>query len=199
MGEAGPSVVLVDPTVSHRKFERDLRVVLSREQDYRRRGIFIIESAYPEVFVVFAQPTAWPNAVLFGALIDFANYDLWPPSVRLVNAFTKEPYTPRSLPRGLGLYRIEQGENPGELRQRNFLQSWADSDKPPFVCMAGVREYHHHPAHTGDSWLMHRERGEGTLEFVLEKLYDHGVAPIANFQVQISIGGLLYDPGKMPV
>ena len=46
----------------------------------------------------FAAPQLQPPAIVFGALLDFTNYDLYPPSVRLVNPFTREPYSLKSIP-----------------------------------------------------------------------------------------------------
>jgi hypothetical protein len=58
-------------------------------------------------------------------------------------------------------------------------------DEIPFPCLPGVREYHEHPGHSGDPWLLHRGGGEGTLYFLLEKLYQYGVAPISTYHVQL--------------
>jgi hypothetical protein len=27
----------------------------------------------------------------------------------------------------------------------------------PFLCLRGIREYHEHPQHSGDEWLLYRE------------------------------------------
>ncbi|WP_306919914.1 putative metal-binding protein [Rhizobium mesoamericanum] len=56
---------------------------------------------------------------------------------------------------------------PPDLIQPNtvtdFIQANSLEDEP-FLCMAGVREYHDNPAHSGDPWLLHRGSGEGRLE-----------------------------------
>jgi hypothetical protein len=41
----------------------------------------------------------------------------------------------------------------------------------PFVCMAGVREYHTHSSHVGDSWENYRERSGYDLGGVLTQLW----------------------------
>ena len=58
------------------------------------------------------------------------------------------------------------------------LLQWWTSESLPFLCIRGVREYHRHPAHTGDAWLLHRGRGEGTLAAILAAIHEHGAAPI---------------------
>jgi hypothetical protein len=60
-------------------------------------------------------------------------------------------------------------------------------DEVPFVCLPGIREYHAHPAHSGDSWLLHRGQVEGTLNFILDVLHRYGAAPIRGFQIGMQI------------
>src|SRR5438067_13891236 len=97
----GPALVaselLVDPDVSRRKFERELADYRLLEKDHLRRGWWMLEADFPKVFVVFAAPIK-PPAVVFGAELDFSNYDLWAPSVRLVDPFSREPYVFPELP-----------------------------------------------------------------------------------------------------
>lgn len=77
---------------------------------------------------------------------------------------------------------IQQGSVP----LTNLLQSNRPDDYP-FICLPGVREYHDNPAHTGDSWLLHRGSGEGSLAFILEKIWVYGVDPISTFQLQAAV------------
>jgi hypothetical protein len=53
----------------------------------------------------------------------------------------------------------------------------------------GVREYHAHPAHTGDSWLLHRGTGEGTLHALLHIVYQYGVQPLRDFAIGMRVVG----------
>ena len=56
------------------------------------------------------------------------------------------------------------------------------------ICLPGIREYHEHPAHTGDAWLLHRGKGgEGSLGFIVDKVYDYGILPINAFHLQLNI------------
>ncbi|RUY35501.1 hypothetical protein EN981_26380, partial [Mesorhizobium sp. M7A.F.Ca.CA.001.13.2.1] len=66
----------------------------------------------------------------------------------------------------------------------------------PFLCMAGVREYHDNPAHSGDPWLLHRGSGEGCLAFILDKIIKYGIVPIEQLQIQLqpTIVGMVVSP-----
>ena len=44
----------------------------------------------------------------------------------------------------------------------------------PFLCIAGVKEYHDHPGHSGDPWEMHRSSGGGRLIRLLEVISKYG-------------------------
>jgi hypothetical protein len=143
---------------------------------------------------VFATPQLKPPNVVFGALLDFRNYDLWPPSVTLVDPFTRVPYKASELPTGLPRRnrRIVQQNGIGPTTTVDEIQTLMQAfkpDDPPFLCLPGVREYHENPGHTGDPWLMHRRRGEGTLFFIFDQLHRYGVAPIRAVQFQIVPAG----------
>lgn len=161
--------VLVDPEVARRKFDAELATVATIEADLLRRGIWILSATFPNVLVAFAAPRIRPVNVYFGAVINFDNYDLQPPSVRFVDPLTRE-----ALLRGQILspfVRLVNGApQPLLLGRPNDV---------PFLCLPGVREYHDHPAHTGDSWLLHRGTGEGNLYFLLDKICRYGTEPIA--------------------
>ncbi|MDQ5827161.1 MAG: hypothetical protein M3441_23605 [Chloroflexota bacterium] len=189
--------LLVDPAVSRAKFAREVAEYRKIEDDLLRRGWWMLRAEHPEVFVVFANPALKPPAVIFGALLDFSNYDLWAPSVKLVDPFTREPYKAKELPTVLKRRTVSQvppevaamiqqqgGEVP-EIVQDDPLMQWYTLEDEPFLCLPGIREYHEHPAHSGDSWLLHRDRGEGRLYFILEKLYKYGVQPIKTYNIQM--------------
>jgi hypothetical protein len=194
-GDAAPEV-LVDPAVSRTKFEAELAQYRAVEDGMIRRGQWLLRAEFPEVFIVYgAAPAAPPHLVAFGALLDFTNYDLWPASVRIVNPFTRVPYKMSELPGHAALNRlvkVVQPAVPGRVAQEmTALQPMMQAHSPeevPFLCMPGVREYHRHPAHTGDDWLLRRARGEGTLFHLLDVLYQHGARPITGLQVQIQVG-----------
>ncbi len=194
---------LVDPAVVSRKFEREVENYRRVQDDYVRRGVWLLRAKMPKVFVVFAVPHLRPPAVIFGALIDFQNYDFWAPSVRLVDPFTREPYKFKDLPSQL--VRAVPAPIPPEMMERiraiagqgvvvQAPQAFVPQplmqgrpDEIPFFCIPGVREYHEHPAHTGDSLLMHRSRGAGTLLFLLDQLWKYGIQGVASYNCQLAI------------
>lgn len=47
---------LVDPAVSRAKFDRELAQYRALEDDYLRRGWWLLKAEFPEVFAVFASP-----------------------------------------------------------------------------------------------------------------------------------------------
>lgn len=188
---------VVDLYVSTNKFREQLEQYGMRTADYARRGWWILEANYPTVFAVFAAPQLTPPAVVCGVLIDFTNYDLDPPSVTLVNPFTKEPYRKRNLP--IVMHRAQSVAMPApegapvglqlQFMEAVQLMQAHQPDDVPFLCIPGVREYHQHPAHTGDHWLLHRGGGEGTLFHILNTIYTYGVQPLNGYNVAVALKG----------
>jgi len=193
----------VDPLVSRAKFDRELAEYRSLEAEYRRRGWMLLWAEYPEVLVVLAAPQLVPPAVVTGVRLDYSNYDLRPPSVHLVNPFTAEPYKAKDLPTVLkravegGLpqipgFVIPPGAQARVVRQEALMQSYGPDDIP-FLCIAGVREYHDHPGHSGDAWELHRKSGAGRLVRLLDVITKYGVEPISDYQVTLvlQVAGLV--------
>jgi hypothetical protein len=193
-----PSGTFVDPRVSRAKFEREVAVYRAREEEHQRRGWWLLKTEFPEVFVVFGAPQMKPATVVFGALLDFRNYDVWSPSVTLADPFTRIPYKASELPHNFAKRTVRPAAAgatetaPAVEEVQALMQAWAP-DEVPFFCLPGVREYHHNPGHSGDPWLMHRRRGEGTLFFILEKLHRYGIAPLRaiNWQIQVAQAGYM--------
>jgi len=186
---------VVDPDVSRSKFDGEVADFRAVATEYGRRGWFLAEASFPEVLVVLAAPQIKPSPIVTGVLLDYTNYDVRPPSVRLVDPFTREPYAPAELPTNL-LREIEVeaphiiGLPPGAMparmvQQQPLMQSYPDSVDPPFLCLAGVREYHDHPAHSGDRWELHRASGAGRLVRLLEVIDTYGVRPLNGFHVNL--------------
>jgi Predicted metal binding domain len=186
---------VVDPEVSRAKFDREVAAYRQLEATYQKRGWLLLGAKFPEVVVAFAATKLRPAPIVAAVVVDFTDYDLQPPSVRLVDPFTREkllannvtfsmlrrPPMPGVAPDTVATM-IQQGSVP----LTNLLQSNRPDDYP-FICLPGVREYHDNPAHTGDSWLLHRGSGEGSLAFILEKIWVYGVDPISTFQLQAAV------------
>lgn len=173
--------LLVEPSVSRRKFEREVAKYRDQRAHFEERGVWLIEAEYPQIFFVFGSPRLSPAPILFGALLDFSNFDLWPPSVRLVNPFTRESYRWKQLLPAQRLPHVVNG-------QLQTLLQGGQPDDIPFLCLPGVREYHEHPAHTGDSWLLYRAAGERGLLFIIEQLHKYGVTTAAyDYQLKVHV------------
>jgi hypothetical protein len=125
-------------------------------------------------------------------LFDYTNYDAEPPSVKLVNPFTREPYFAKDLPttlnRSVPAQTIEFPGVAGANLQMQAVQPLMQAQTPdevPFLCIAGVREYHEHPGHSGDAWELHRKSGAGRLVRLLEVIHKYGVEPLRGFSVNL--------------
>ena len=179
-----------DPAVSRRKFDREVAEFRSQAQEYGRRGWILAQANFPCALVILATAKTQPIGVLCGVWFDYTNYDASPPSVRLVHPLTCEPYkfgelpTPllRSLPVN-GEPAVIQGNVQVQLHsQQPLMQAYGPEDIP-FLCVAGVREYHEHPAHSGDHWELYRPSGGGRLIRLLEIVTKYGLEPIVGYSV----------------
>jgi len=193
------AVQVVDPVVSQEKFDAELAAYRLLARKHQERGWWLLEAEFPQILVALLTSRLAPPAVVCGVLFDFTNYDLEPPSVRLVDPFTRRPYLNKELPTALLRQQVVQA--PGmpqgiQVQQVTPLMQAHGPDEIPFLCIAGVREYHEHPAHTGDSWLSHRGRGEGTLYSILSAIYQYGVQPIADYSVGLRVVG--FQQGEPP-
>jgi hypothetical protein len=197
----------VDPEVSRTKFDSEIADFRALAAEYGSRGWFLAEAEFPCVFVVLAAPQLRPSPILTGVSFDYTDYDLRPPSVRLVNAFTREPWRveelPTNLPRRIegqpiliqGLQLPPQAAMPRIVQQQALMQAYPDG--LPFLCIAGVREYHDHPAHSGDAWELHRPSGAGRLIRILEIIDKYGLRPLTGYNVNLTpqiVGFVQSDP-----
>lgn len=199
-----PKPQSVDPEVSRAKFDREIGRFRPYADVYRAQGCFLIEATFPRAFFIFASPKLKPRVVSAASEVDFTDYDLRPPSVVFVDPFTRHPIARKDLYLKMLRRPPLPGTPPemiGALIQQNavpltdFIQANSPEDEP-FLCMAGVREYHDNPAHSGDPWLLHRGSGEGCLAFILDKIIKYGIIPIEQLQIQLppAIVGMVVSP-----
>lgn len=186
----------VDPAVSRTKFDSEIADFRALAPQYGSRGWFLAEADFPRAFVVLAAPQLSPPPLVTGVSFDYTDYDLRPPSVRLVNAFTREPWQAGELP--ITLPRRVEGQAvlmpgiqlppgvamPRIMQQQPLMQAYPD--ELPFLCIAGVREYHDHPAHSGDAWELHRPAGAGRLIRILEVIDTYGLRPLTGYNVNLT-------------
>jgi Predicted metal binding domain len=187
----------VEPAVSQAKFDREITEYRALEGEYLLRGWVMTYASFPLVRVMMCAAQLKPPAVIVEVEFDFTNYDAEPPSVTLVEPFTHRPYGADELPTilkrtvgasaGPAPLGLPDGAILNIQAQQPLMQPPNDPDGLPFLCIAGVREYHEHPAHSGDLWELHRESGAGRLARLLEVIHKYGVEPISDYQIQLAL------------
>lgn len=149
--------MVVDPAVSRRKFDKEVAAARAH-RPFWGQGVWILRAEYPLVFVVLMvnKPLPVLPAVVCGIHVDFTDYDVRPPSLRLVNPFDE---TPLDFNQSWKFPRANVRQDPktqnAVAELQNLLQVFDNAR--PFFCIPGVREYHECSAHTGDSWFLHRK------------------------------------------
>jgi hypothetical protein len=209
----GPRTQAVDPTVSKAKFDAEVRVYQRHEAAHRARGWLLHEAEFPTVFLALAAPQLKPAPLVFGLLLDFTNYDVEPPSLLLVDPLTKRPLATRELATNMPrrqAARIEVAPVP-DAPAASEVPAAQEPEEPvvpaapapeaivnlappiallqdspsgfPFLCLEGIYEYHQHPAHSGNDWLLHRARGAGTLQAILGVFETYAVRPLVAYHI----------------
>jgi hypothetical protein len=169
---------LVAPGVTARKFARELELWDANAETYRRRGWLMVGRGELWVDVAFTTKVTFLNqvadVVCATVRFEFSNYDLWPPSLTFINLTSTEPWMPpmRAF--------METSEGP-----RDLIVNMHPDTELPFLCVPGTREYHSHPQHSGDDWLLHRGSGEGRLAPLCDLLWRTMAANVVGLQVII--------------
>lgn len=185
---------VVQPEVSQSKFATEVAEFRLVEDEWRKKGILCLKIAFPKINLAFAAHSLSPAPIVFAVSLDFTNYDLAPPSVKFIDPLNGNPITTREM--HLNFYQVTNGAPQGlavagmpqlQLRQAQPILMGAPNDQP-FLCIPGIREYHDHPAHTGDSWLLHRSKGEGKLGFLIDQLYNHSIPFVRSYSVNFNVG-----------
>lgn len=169
---------LVDPEVHRQKVERELALWDANAASYSRRGWIMLRREPPLVDVGFlARLAVGPQAITSMPAciqVDFTSYDLWAPSVEFIDPFTRT----YAAPVVQALVEIEGGA-------QNLIVGGHPETGRPFLCVPGVRQYHSHPQHTGDSWLLHRPAHGGSLVMICEQVWQTMVRTLLGVQFQV--------------
>jgi hypothetical protein len=107
-------------------------------------GIVLPPSA--TALAVVAVPSLAARA--FKARFDLTDYDMRAPSLDF-----RDPWTDEILPFAT-MFRALEFEQ--QRRAHTVLLDDHPVTHKPFLCVRGVREYHEHPQHSGDDWLLYR-------------------------------------------
>lgn len=182
------AIQFVDQEVTRIKFEKELQEFKQNEDDYRRKGIICIKADFPSIMLLFAIPQLKPQPIAFAVNIDFTNWDVEPPSVKFIDPFSEKALHREDIK--INFFQVKDKNaiktHPnGQLAELDLLQG--QNEILPFFCIPGVKEYHQHPAHSGNSWMLHRTKGEGKLCVLIEQLYKHSIAQSAGFTVTINL------------
>lgn len=165
----------VDPDVSRAKFDQELSKLTEQRRTLERRGIFVLQcSAFPIVELIYVPrhplrlvipavqsgPIFLPQGAMalaeisslaaraFKARFDLSDYDLRAPSLELRDAWTDSLLDYNLMFRALEYER--------DRKAHVVLLGDHPITHKPFLCLRGIREYHEHPQHSGDDWLLYR-------------------------------------------
>jgi len=183
----------MQPEITFKKFEEEVVIFERLSKTWREKGVFLIKKEFPILEFIFVGIKITPSPLVFAVRIDLTNYDIEPPSVKFICPFTGKLLTRKEVQTQFIQIRKPDQFNhnlpiQNQIQQQDLLQG--GPDEVPFFCIPGIREYHDHPAHTGDSWLLYRKKGEGTIGFILDQLYDHSIPTITSYQLGHIVTGL---------
>lgn len=195
--EQNKGLQVVDPDVSKQKFDEETSLLKQNAAMHRSRGMIVLESQFPNIKLAFCVPQLKPIPIVFAVNINFTNYDLEPLSLKFIHPMTYKTLTIHELGHPFGR---NISKEPGKVELQPLALGLAD--QTAFICLPGIREYHEHPDHSNDPWLAHRSKGgEGTLGYVIDKLYQYGISAITHLSVQVNVvnAGIGFDGKKIPI
>lgn len=172
---------LVDPEIVRRKFRRELDLWTATNV-HQERGSILLRADEEALLLEIAflarvsiSTGSGPLPVVVCAVrLTYENYDLWPPSLTFIDAFTRQP----SRPHVRAFMPMDEGP-------RDVLIDAHPDTGLPFFCVAGIREYHSHPQHTGDSWLLHRALSEGSVSTVCDRVWRYMARNVVGLGINI--------------
>jgi len=204
--EKDDSCQFVDRRITMRKFERQVDDFIEREDEYRKAGIICQKLDFPHFEFAFLAKYSYMHKddenppvqlfrpypfFLFAVRIDYTNYDILAPSIRIIDPFTSE-ITSAAIPCPIVIAPSQQNNKSildakFKVQNQNILLK--DNKGHFFICLRGIREYHEHPQHNGDSWFLHRLTGKGDILNILDQLQLYSVSNFnRSFEQQIKLG-----------
>lgn len=180
-----------DPEVTLRKWQEELDLFKSNQDNWRRKGVVLVKESFPELEFLFLTYKTNPVGIAFAIRINFTNYDTDPLSVKFINPVTGLAIKRADIPFQFIQVRIAEGFDPSsglppQVSSLDLLQGLPHME--PFFCIPGILEYHQNPRHSGDSWFLYRKRGEGTLGFILDQLHTYSTAQINSLSINLVVG-----------
>jgi Predicted metal binding domain len=142
----------VDPTVSERKFDREIGILRGdASRLVQEAGWEIAVANFPELSVILTHPRTRRSV---GFRFQCDGWDTQPPSLALIDPETKAELPWDKWPKG--------GWSVGNPHP---------TTGKPFLCLAGIREYHIHTSHLGDLWDNYKVKGCYTLPFIVDRVW----------------------------
>jgi hypothetical protein len=186
-----------DERVTLAKFERQVNDFETHAAAYRKEGVISLKIKFPVFeFAFLARETLIPTNLqantdvnskisiyrpvpffIFAIRLDYSNFDVSPPSLRVINPFTSELDSNVGYPPFITPHQQNQNSliDPSQkLINQNILLT--DNDGRLFICLRGLKEYHEHPHHNGDSWFLYRIKGKGNIINVLDQLQLYAIS-----------------------
>jgi hypothetical protein len=161
---------LADPAVTRAKFDWDLAHYRSEEAAQRRQGVLLIRADFPQVLLAFAMPGRPMSPILFGALIDYTDYDHTAPSIELVDPLTEQPYKADQLPAALTRTVITLQDTGSHA----VIVPLVNRARIPMgIRIPGSRDYYEHPAVGRHAWAAARVSDAGSLTALVDQLRVH--------------------------
>jgi len=99
------------------------------------------------MLIAFDVPSLAVRA--FKGRFDLTDYDLRAPSLEFLDPWTDAPLTYGTMFRAV--------EFEPQRRAHLVLLDDHPITHKPFLCIRGIREYHEHPQHSGDDWMLYRQ------------------------------------------
>ena len=140
----------MDSAVSRRKFESEIRWLETEAAPYvSAKGWKILSSTYPLLAVVLRHSRT-TRQIEFRFTCD--NWDELAPSLTLHDPQDGRELTWSEWPKG--------GWD---------VHKTHPSNHKPFLCLAGIREYHEHLSHLG-TWEVYRQQGTHLLRDIVDRV-----------------------------
>jgi len=127
------------PEVSRQRFQEHVKRIAGNPDLLLDRGLLVLTSCCP-VLTIAARHRATGKVRVFR--FSFDDWDDLPPSLVLIDAETAQ-----ELPGNLW-----PTDNQSHWHPSGWTSAAGISTPQPFMCMAGIREYHTHNSHVSDSW-----------------------------------------------
>ena len=170
---------LVPLAVSRAKLAAEIADWEANAAIYTRRGWLLLDRGPLHVEVAFLAAVPLVGVYTIPVVtacvrLDYNNYDLWPPSLTFIDPRTREPASP-----------AVRAPATGPAGVRDALVDGHPNTGRPFLCLPGIREYHNHPQHTGDDWLLHRATGAGRLAVICERIWQRMARNVVGLRVTV--------------